>query len=155
MSIFVKNEELFSIVQKIFNEKIPFNKTLGMQVELLEDMRPVIRLEMRNDLVGHYLRGMLHGGVIASIIDVTGGLTAFLGVLEKSGNLQIGESMELLPNLSTIDLRVDYLRPGLGHWFIATGDVLRIGSKVAVTRIELHNDETILIAAGTGSYVIS
>ncbi len=155
MSIFVKNEALFAIVQKIFNEKITFNKTLGLRVELLEDMRPVIKFEMRDELVGHYIRGMLHGGVIASVIDVTGGLTAFLGVLEKTGTEEIEESMELLPNLSTIDLRVDYLRPGLGKWFIATGDVLRIGSKVAVTRIELHNDETILIAAGTGSYVIS
>ena len=54
----------------------------------------------------------------------------------------------------TIDLRVDYLRPGLGKHFAATGSILRTGKKVSVTRMELHNDKGILIAVGTGTYVV-
>jgi len=46
------------------------------------------------------------------------------------------------------------LRPGRGLYFIATGSVLRSGRKVAVTRMELHNDEDILIAVGTGCYLV-
>jgi len=57
--------------------------------------------------------------------------------------------------VSTIDLRVDFLRPGLGKWFVATAYTLRTGNRVAVTRIELHNDRNDLIAVGTGSYVVA
>jgi uncharacterized protein (TIGR00369 family) len=62
---------------------------------------------------------------------------------------------ERFAKIGTIDLRVDYLRPGLGKHFIATGYVLRTGSKVAVTRMELHNDSAQLIAVGTGAYVVA
>ena len=38
--------------------------------------------------------------------------------------------------LGTIDLRVDYLRPGIGSEFILRAEVLRLGSRVANTRME-------------------
>lgn len=56
--------------------------------------------------------------------------------------------------ISTIDLRVDFLRPGLGSRFIVTANTLRRGNKVVVVRIELHNDPNDLIAVGTGSYLV-
>jgi len=62
---------------------------------------------------------------------------------------------ERFAKIGTIDLRVDYLRPGLGEHFIATGYVLRSGSKVAVTRMEMHNAAGQLIAVGTGAYVVA
>ena len=49
---------------------------------------------------------------------------------------------------------VDYLRPGLGQWFYATGMVMRFGRKVTVARMELHNDLEKLIAVGTGTYIV-
>jgi uncharacterized protein (TIGR00369 family) len=56
--------------------------------------------------------------------------------------------------LGTIDLRVDYLRPGYGTEFVASATVMRAGRTVAVTRMELHNEKDVLIAVGTGSYVV-
>ncbi|MCP4614563.1 MAG: thioesterase family protein, partial [Planctomycetes bacterium] len=52
------------------------------------------------------------------------------------------------------DMRVDYLRPPKGNEFIGTASILRRGNKVAVTRMELHNDEDKLIAVGTGTYTV-
>jgi uncharacterized protein (TIGR00369 family) len=63
--------------------------------------------------------------------------------------------LERSSRISTIDLRVDFLRPGLGKRFIATANTLRAGNKVVVTRIELHNDQNDLIAVGTGSYLVA
>ena len=54
--------------------------------------------------------------------------------------------------VGTIDMRVDYLRPGRGKYFIGTGYVLRVGKKIAVTRMDLHNEQEVLIATGTGTY---
>ena len=54
----------------------------------------------------------------------------------------------------TIDLRVDYLRPGRGEWFAARGRIMRAGRKVAVARMEMNNNAEKLIAVGTGTYMI-
>ncbi len=54
----------------------------------------------------------------------------------------------------TIDLRIDYMRPGRGKFFRANSTIMRAGNKVAVTRMELHNDEDVLIAVGTGTYIV-
>jgi acyl-coenzyme A thioesterase PaaI-like protein len=53
----------------------------------------------------------------------------------------------------TIDLRVDYLRPGRGAYFRATSSLMRAGTRVAVTRMELRNDKDLLITVGTGTYI--
>ena len=54
----------------------------------------------------------------------------------------------------TVDLRVDYLRPGVGERFTASGTVMRSGRRIAVTRMEFHNDEGTLVAVGTGTYIV-
>ena len=57
--------------------------------------------------------------------------------------------------LNTIDLRIDYLRPGKGKIFTASGSILRTGKKVGVSRMELHNEKQDLIAVGTGTYIVA
>ena len=58
------------------------------------------------------------------------------------------------PSIGTIDLRVDYLRPGRGKYFIATGRVVRLGNRVAVAHMELTNDAGELIATGGAAYMV-
>jgi acyl-coenzyme A thioesterase PaaI-like protein len=93
--------------------------------------------------------------VISALLDVTGGLAAFMGIQQKLAENSLEKKLKQFGKLGTIDLRVDYLRPGLGRLFISSGYSLRTGNKVAVTRIELHNETGALIAVGTGSYVIA
>ena len=59
-----------------------------------------------------------------------------------------------LSRLSTIDLRTDFLRPGRGESFVATAKIIRSGSKVAVARMEMHNEKGDHIAFGTGTYMV-
>jgi len=150
------NDERFvSAINEMFSEKIPFNRVLGLKVESISYERVRVSFQMRNELMGHYKRGMLHGGAISSVIDVTGGLSAFMGVQQKIPSEILETRLERFGRVSTIDLRVDFLRPGIGRWFVATAYTLRTGNKVAVTRIELHNDQDDLIAVGTGSYIVA
>ena len=148
------DEEFVSAINEMFSEKIPFNKVLGLKVESISYERVMVSFQMRDKLMGHYKRGMLHGGVISSVIDVTGGLSAFMGVQQKMPGETLEARIERFGTVSTIDVRVDFLRPGVGKWFVATAYVLRTGKKIAVTRIELNNDQNDLIAVGTGSYVV-
>lgn len=147
-------EQVLATIHDVVDQ-IPFNHLLGLKVESLNFDQPSVKLEMRQDLIGNFIRGSLHGGVISSTLDFMGGLVAFLGVLKTSRGQPVQETAERFAKIGTIDLRIDYLRPGIGKHFIATGYVLRTGKKVAVTRMELHNDEGQLIAVGTGAYMVA
>ena len=147
-------KKLLQLLKEITEEKIPFNKLIGMKIETLDLDKIGIRFEMSPELVGNFTRGNLHGGVISSVLDVTGGMVAWTGIMKKMEGQSFDEISERFNKIGTIDIRVDYLRPGLGEYFVATGSTLRTGNKVSVTRMELHNDKGILIAVGTGTYVV-
>ena len=147
-------EKLLQLLKEITEEKIPFNKLIGMKIETLDLDKIGIRFKMRPELVGNFTRGNLHGGVISSVLDVTGGMVAWTGIMKKMEGQSFDEISERFNKIGTIDIRVDYLRPGLGEYFIATGSTLRTGNKVSVSRMELQNDKGILIAVGTGTYVV-
>jgi len=155
MSITEAKTEWLERIRDIFNNKIPFNQVLGLRVHALDTDRPKIRFDMHEALVGNYTKGSLHGGVISAVIDVTGGLAAFMGLQKKLAGEPVDVKLQKFRKLGTIDLRIDYLRPGVGQKFEATGYTLRTGNKVAVTRIELKNETDQLIAVGTGAYVIA
>ncbi len=54
-----------------------------MQVTSLKEDDVCIKIEMKDELIGNYEFGMLHGGVISSVLDITGGAIASIGVLKK------------------------------------------------------------------------
>ncbi len=148
-------QRLLQLLHEITEELIPFNKVLGLKVESLDLSEAIrIRFEMRPELVGNFTRGNLHGGVIASVLDVVGGMMSWVGIMKQMEGRSFEEIAERFAKIGTIDMRVDYLRAGLGSSFVATGSILRTGSKVAVARMELHNDQGVLIATGTGTYIV-
>ena len=65
--------------------------------------------------------------------------------------LPVQELAGRLNGADPIDLRVYYLQPGRGKVFTTTGPILRSGSRVAVTRMELRNEDQSLMAVGTGA----
>ena len=84
---------------------------------------------MRPELVGNPVRQILHGGVISATLDVVGGLAIALASIAAKAEETPARHF---PNIGTIDLRIDYLRPGRGKFFVATGRVARLGGRVAV-----------------------
>jgi uncharacterized protein (TIGR00369 family) len=145
--------DVLRVVHDLFS-KIPFNQLLGLEIEELTDDRVQLRFHMRDELVGNYMRNILHGGVISATLDVTSGLMAFLGVATRIRSSSLEEKMERFSRLGTIDMRVDYLRPGAGEWFVATARVIRSGNRIAVIYAELHNDSDELVASATCTYLV-
>jgi len=150
----MKPEQIQALISGVIEEKIPFNLLLGIEVEDLTDDSLCLRLDMRPDLIGNFLRGTLHGGVIASILDVAGGIVAWFGLIQQMEGSPFEEMVSRFSKVGTIDLRVDYLRPGIGTHFLANASILRMGNRIAVARMELHNDSEQLISVGTGSYSV-
>jgi len=145
---------LLGLLRDIYEEKIPFNKILGFRIVSLTAEAIRARFEMQQELLGNYVKGILHGGVISSVLDATGGLTASFGILQQLAGAPMEEIESRISRIGTIDLRVDYLRPGRGRHFISGGTIMRAGRRVTVTRMELHNDQDLLIAVGTGTYLV-
>jgi len=138
-----------------FLEQIPFNKVLGLKPTKLSQDYCEFKMKMKDDLIGNFLQGILHGGAISTALDVTGGAMAMVAAWQrlKDQNVPSSERPKTLSKLGTIDMRVDFLRPGKGKEFTIGATLLRIGNKVAVTRMEFHNEKGDLIAVGTGTYL--
>ena len=145
-------EDLAATVARI-SDQIPFNHQLGLRVDEFGPDQVTVSFDMRPELVGNFATGVLHGGVISATLDLVGGLTALGSVLALARPASMEEVGEIFSRFGTIDLRIDYLRPGAGDAFVARGATLRAGRRVAVTRMELHNDAGVLVAVGTGTYI--
>lgn len=146
-------QKVFDLLADIYENQMPFDRLLGVQIETLSFAETKVRIDMKDEFVGNHVRKILHGGVISSLLDLTGGLIASVELIKNTASDQSEELIERLTRVGTINLHVDYLRAGKGTFFIASGSVLRKGNKVAVIRTEMHNDQNVLIAAGTGTYL--
>jgi len=143
-------------IKAYYLEMLPFNKVLGIGIDLLdyETGDAVTSFNMKKDLVGNPIAGILHGGVTASVIDLTGGLSALLSCAKYHQNKSLEVIEKKLVSSATIDMRVDYLRPGKGASFKCLSRVIRAGSRIVVAKIDLYNDIDIRIATGTATYLI-
>ena len=150
-----KLDELLQILGDIYENRLPFNQVLGLHIINLKPDLVEVAFDMTDSLIGNYVQGSLHGGVISSVLDTAGGLMATAGMIQKKVDHPKEEIAQNIAKVGTIDLRVDYLRPGKGSGFTSCASIMRIGRKVAVTRMELHNNQGRLIAVGTGTYLIA
>lgn len=126
-----------------FSEHIPFHKFLGIKIASAGDGKARVELPFRPELIGDPMRPALHGGVIATVLDVAGGF-AVIGTVPFEDRV------------STIDLRVDYLAPGGADTIVAESQVVRIGNRVAVVDIRCWHAAAPdkIIATGKGVYNI-
>jgi uncharacterized protein (TIGR00369 family) len=148
-----KIDALLNIVREVY-ESLPFNRLLGLKVAGLKPDEAGFTFAMENELIGNAVHGILHGGVISAVLDATGGMTATASAIKRRQGLSQEEITEWIARIGTIDMRVDYLRPGRGERFQSSGTVMRTGNKVAVTRMELRNENDVIIAVGTGAYIV-
>jgi len=130
-----------AVIGQIMAEAIPFNKLLGMRCESLE--RGLVRslVPFRPELIGDATRPALHGGVLSALADATCGAAVF--TLLRPGD-----------SCSTIDLRLDYLRPGREQDIRCEARVLRLGGQVAVTEARLYQDSGADIAVAKGVFMV-
>jgi uncharacterized protein (TIGR00369 family) len=150
-----EQQRLHLAITELWEQRITFNTVLGLTVESLDPASPRLRFAMRPELVGHYLYGRLHGGVISAALDAMGGYALTVAIGEKHVDESADQVMHRFSRMGTIDLRIDYLRQGIGQHFIASAEVTRLGGRVGSTQMRLHNEEGLLIATGAAAYIVS
>jgi len=139
----------------LFQRRITFNQILGLEVVSAQAPEPHIRFAMRPELVGHYQYGRLHGGVIASALDAMGSLALMVAIGEKHADESTEQVLHRFAKMGTIDLRIDYLLPGVGDSFTASAEVTRLGGRIGSTQMRLGNDHGTLFATAAATYVLS
>ena len=143
-----RQQEHLEWIRSFFEKEIPFNAYLGFELVELSAGHALLRMPYREVLVGDPTRPALHGGTLSALADTAGGAAAFTVV-------QPGDT------LSTLDLRIDYLRPGRPEDVWAETTVVRSGNRVVVARIILRqsprpgkDEDFSVIAEATGVYSV-
>jgi uncharacterized protein (TIGR00369 family) len=133
------------VLRQVMEEFIPFNRYLG--VKLAEARKGWARLEVpfRPELIGDPMRPALHGGVLSALADAAGGAAVWTDLEDERARV------------STIDLRIDYLRPARLVTIVAEATVVRLGNRVGVADVKLFNSDEPdkIVATGKGVYNIS
>ncbi|MEI6805816.1 MAG: hotdog fold thioesterase [Myxococcaceae bacterium] len=121
----------------------PFNNWLNFKLENFENGSAKLVLPWSDLFIGDPVKAAIHGGILAALIDATGG-AACMSLLGKSDGI------------STIDLQINYLEPGYKSDFYCEAKTLRMGKRVGTARMEVYSnldsENPTLVAIGTGVY---
>lgn len=147
--------EFVTGLTSIFEEKIVFNQVLGLRITSVKPDRVVATIAMKPELIGHYAHNRLHGGVVSAGLDAMGGLACMAAIGARHMNEAPEQRLLRFGKLGTIDLRIDYLRPAIGEHFELRAEVMRLGSRVASTRMEFFGADGKLLCCGSGAYIVS
>ena len=100
-------------------EQMPFLNWLGVRIVRLERGRATVEMPVRPEML--QVAGLLHGGVIASLIDVVAALATM-------------SAMRELQEIRTLEMKINYFRPVRGGTVQARGESLYLGQRTAVTQ---------------------
>ena len=121
---------------------IPYMRFLGMTAELAGDEMTAI-LPFAPQLVGNVMIPALHGGVIGAFLEMT-----------ALCQLAVREPLRRLPK--TIDVTIEYLRPGRAQTTYARADVRKVGRRIANVHVEAWQEHRASpVAALRGHFLLS
>ena len=147
--------EFLEALREIYEDKIVFNHWMGLKIVSIQATGIVARLTMKPDLVGHFAYNRIHGGVISAALDAMGSLAVMAAMGAKHMDELPAKRIERFTRHSTIDLRIDFLRPGIGDEFTIHAEAVRVGARVGNARMEFRADDGKLLSTGTAAYLTS
>ena len=118
------------VLRQVMEELIPFNRFLGVKLTAMRKGFARLEIPFRDELIGDPMRPALHGGVLSALGDAAGGAAVWASMDDDNARI------------STIDLRIDYLRPARLTTLVAEAVVVRVGNRVGVADVRLFNDDT-------------
>ncbi len=133
-----------SQIQNIITTGIPHCADIGLMIdEVTEDDAVVFRLPYQERFAGNPVNGILHGGIITTVIDSASGMCIYTKL------------KDYVP-IATLDLRIDYLKPATpGEQVYAKAVCYKITKKIAFTRaIAYHSDPEDPIANSVGTFML-
>jgi uncharacterized protein (TIGR00369 family) len=114
----------------------PFPDHMSMRLSAIELDKAVIELRTGPCHLQPY--GIVHGGVLATLIDTATFWAVYMRIPEESG-------------LVNIDLKLNYLRPVESGLLIAEGRAIRSGNSISYAETNVLNEKRELVAHGTST----
>lgn len=132
---------------KVFDEEFykqrvnvfPFIRLMGMKLLSSKNGKSVMECRIRPILRNSF--GSLHGGVIGGLVDMSVA-TALRSV------------MPLSSKMTTVEYKVNFLRPATEGKVTAHGNILRMGKTIAVGATEIRDEAGEVVAFGSATYYI-
>jgi len=115
----------------------PYHRFLGLELQRYDDGLVEIVMPFREEFLREDGSDWLHGGIIASLIDIAGDYAVY----SRTGG-----------DVPTVDLRIDYLRPAKRGSLRATGRIVKVGRRVGVADVEVRDEQGQVVAVGRGVY---
>lgn len=117
------------LYKNILDNMVPLHQFLGITLEDIDEGYALMKLPYRPELIGNPRTMALHGGIIATAMDSVGGAAAMTTLVSFEDKI------------STIDIRVDYLRRGEAKDLFVEGKIARSGNRIVVTRMIAYQDD--------------
>ena len=118
---------------------MPFNALLGIQPVRAHKDGLTIECKVRKELFN--IASVLHGGVTATMADAAAGLAIFCLTGGKK-------------RITTIEMKLNYFRPVADGKIVARAYVIRLGSQIAVARVDLHDHKKNMVGAALVTYML-
>lgn len=115
-----------------------YHRAHGAELTEVEPGRVVMRVRLGESHLNP--QGIVHGGVIAGLIDSVAGIS-----LRTSRDRDVGHV--------TVQMQVNYLRPAQAGELYGTGRVVHDGGRVGVAEAEVHDADGTLVARGTATFL--
>jgi|SRR5579872_1430480 len=119
-------------------ETMPFNTLLGITVSKLHKDGVTIECKVKKELLNS--AEVLHGGVFATVADAAVGISLARHFGERRP-------------ITTVELKINYLRPVSQGKIKARARLLRVGARVCVGSVEIKDAENRMVAAALLSYI--
>ena len=132
------------LLTKLFGSMSPHMRQLGFSIVSIQQGLCIAQLPYSEELVGDPATGVLHGGVVTSLLDTAGGAAVLSAV---------GQPIPL----ATLDLRIDYLRPSTpGQNMRAKVECYKKTYNIAFTRgVAYELDESDPVASMAATYMLN
>jgi uncharacterized protein (TIGR00369 family) len=135
MTNHVENADL----RALMNAGVPYWRTLGLELKEVTPGRAVFECEVREGLMQK--RGIVHGGVLASIVDSACAVAAISKLYPKA-------------NATTINLRVSYLKPLSQGVFRAEGRCIKAGKTICFCEAQVFNDRDEVVCTASSELMV-
>jgi uncharacterized protein (TIGR00369 family) len=117
----------------------PFWDYIGMIEEKIEEGYAELRIHITPNLLQR--RGVVHGGVVATLVDGAVGSAVRSVLSEEQAS-------------ATVEMKVNYIRPAKGDYLLAKSTLTHRGKTLAVGQAEIFDSQGTLVAIGAATYMI-
>jgi uncharacterized protein (TIGR00369 family) len=120
----------------------PYGKLLGIVSETVEADRVRLRLPYREAVTT--IGDMVHGGAIASLVDVAATAACWAS-----------PTVDPTSRGTTIGFSINYLNAGRGQDLVATAEVIQRGKAIVVCQVSVRDGAGVEAARATVTYKLS